>query len=257
MRAWLSIDTPPVELAQSVGPAQDTPPADGDGQLLRDVEPLDLSDLTDPGTVLDVLGGALENLITGFVARVPLLVLAAVILVIALLLIRVIMRLVDRGLNRERVEFAVQRLISNLLRVSLVTGAVLLALSIAGVQVGAALAAIGLVGLALAFALQNILENFVAGMLILVRKPFGRGTRSRPTTTAARSRTSTCGSPGCGSSTASWCWCPTRTSSPTRSSTSPRAVPAAPGSSWASTTATTTTRRSRCCARRWPSRRVC
>jgi small conductance mechanosensitive channel len=175
MRAWLSIDTPPVELAQSVGPAQDTPPADGDGQLLRDVEPLDLSDLTDPGTVLDVLVGALENLITGFVARVPLLVLAAVILVIALLLIRVIMRLVDRGLNRERVEFAVQRLISNLLRVSLVTGAVLLALSIAGVQVGAALAAIGLVGLALAFALQNILENFVAGMLILVRKPFGRG----------------------------------------------------------------------------------
>jgi small conductance mechanosensitive channel len=175
MRAWLPIGTPPLELAQSVGPADDGSPAEGDGQLLRDVEPLDLSDLTDPATVLDVLGGALENLITGFVARVPLVILATIILVVALLVIRVVMRLVDRGLNRERVEFAVQRLISNLLRVSLITGAVLLALSIAGVQVGAALAAIGLVGLALAFALQNILENFVAGMLILVRKPFSRG----------------------------------------------------------------------------------
>jgi len=98
--------------------------------------------------VLGVLGDAVEDLITGFVAR---------------------------GLNRERVDFAVQRLVSNLLRVGLVTGAILLALSVAGVQVGAALAAIGLVGLALAFALQNILENSVAGMLILIRKPFGRG----------------------------------------------------------------------------------
>ena len=170
-----SSDTRPLELAQLVGPAEDGSPAEGDGQLLRDVEPLDLSDLADPATVLDILGGAIEDLITDFVARVPLLVLATVVLVIALLVIRVAMRLIDRGLNRERIDFAVQRLISNLLRVGLVTGAVLLALSIAGVQVGAALAAIGLVGLALAFALQNILENFVAGMLILIRKPFGRG----------------------------------------------------------------------------------
>lgn len=167
--------TPPLQLAQSVGSAQDGSGSEGDGPLLRDVEPLDLSDLTDPATVLDVLGDAVEDLITGFVARVPLVVLAILVLIVSLLLIRLVMRLIDRGLNRERVEFAVQRLISNLLRVGLVTGAVLLALSIAGVQVGAALAAIGLVGLALAFALQNILENFVAGMLILIRKPFGRG----------------------------------------------------------------------------------
>lgn len=164
-----------VHLAQSVGPSEDGAPDDGDGRLLREVEPLDLSDLTDPTTVVEVLRDALGSLITDFVARVPLVVLATVVLVITLVMIRLVMRLIDRGLNRERVDFAVQRLISNLLRVSLVTGALLLALSIAGVQVGAALAAIGLVGLALAFALQNILENFVAGMLILFRKPFGRG----------------------------------------------------------------------------------
>jgi small conductance mechanosensitive channel len=34
---------------------------------------------------------------------------------------------------------------------------------------------VGLAGLALAFALQNILENFVAGLLILIRRPFRRG----------------------------------------------------------------------------------
>jgi small conductance mechanosensitive channel len=86
-----------------------------------------------------------------------------------------VMGLAARVLNRERIDHSVQRLIVILLRVGLVTAAVLLALSIAGVQVGAALAAIGLAGLALAFALQNILENFVAGVLILMRKPFLRG----------------------------------------------------------------------------------
>lgn len=115
------------EQAQRLGPAEDGPPADE--PLLRDVEPFDLSDLADPNTVLEVLGGAIEDLVTGFVARVPLLVLAAVVVVLALLLVRVSMRLVDRGLERARIEFAV----------------------------------------------QNLLENLVAGLLILIRKPFGRG----------------------------------------------------------------------------------
>jgi small conductance mechanosensitive channel len=147
----------------------------GDSPILREVEPFELSDLTDPTSVLDVLGDAVEDLLTGFLARLPLIALGLVVFLIALVLIHFAMRGVDRGLKRAKTDFAVQRLVSNLLRVGLVTTAVLLALSIAGVQVGAALAAIGLAGLALAFALQNILENFVAGVLILMRKPFLRG----------------------------------------------------------------------------------
>jgi small conductance mechanosensitive channel len=146
-----------------------------DQPILREVEPYELSDLTDPSTVLDVIQSAVEDMVTGFLVRVPLFVLAVLILVLALIAIRVVMGLAARVLNRERIEHSVQRLIVIVLRVGLVTAAILLALSIAGVQVGAALAAIGLAGLALAFALQNILENFVAGLLILMRKPFLRG----------------------------------------------------------------------------------
>jgi small conductance mechanosensitive channel len=148
---------------------------DTDRPILRELEPYELSDLTDPSTVLDVIQAAMEDLVTGFLVRVPLFVLAALILVVALVAIRFVLVLAARVLDRERIEHSVQRLIVIVLRAGLVTGAVLLALSIAGVQVGAALAAIGLAGLALAFALQNILENFVAGLLILMRKPFLRG----------------------------------------------------------------------------------
>lgn len=52
---------------------------------------------------------------------------------------------------------------------------VLLALSVAGVSVSAALAGLGIAGLAVALALQGILENFVAGLIVIVQKPFRAG----------------------------------------------------------------------------------
>ena len=134
--------------------------------------PPEVSEVAD---LWDVLVEAVRSLLTGFAARVPLFVLGIVILVIALLATRLLIRGTERGLRRARVDHTVERLISNLMRLSLVTGSVLLGLSVAGISIGALLAGLGLAGLALAFALQNILENFVAGLLLLIRKPFRRG----------------------------------------------------------------------------------
>lgn len=44
-----------------------------------------------------------------------------------------------------------------------------------GVSVGPLLGALGVVGLALAFAFQDILENFIAGILMVLRRPFTIG----------------------------------------------------------------------------------
>jgi small conductance mechanosensitive channel len=122
-----------------------------------------------------VLLDAVQDLATGFAQRVPLFVLGALVLLVALIATRLTIKGVERGMRRARVDHTVERLVSNLLRVSLVTAAVLLGLSVAGISVGALLAGVGLAGLALAFALQNILENFVAGLLILIRRPFRQG----------------------------------------------------------------------------------
>jgi len=122
-----------------------------------------------------VLLDAVQDLATGFAQRVPLFVLGALVLLVLLLATRLTIKGVERGMRRARIDHTVERLISNLLRVSLVTAAILIALTVAGISVGALLAGVGLAGLALAFALQNILENFVAGLLILIRRPFQRG----------------------------------------------------------------------------------
>jgi small conductance mechanosensitive channel len=128
-----------------------------------------------PSDLVDVLQEALTQLSAGLVARLPLIVLGLVVLVLGILGTKLALRVVGRGMRRARIDETVQRLVHMLLQVGLVVAATLLALSIAGVSVGAALAGLGLAGLALAFALQSILENFVAGILILIRKPFRQG----------------------------------------------------------------------------------
>jgi small conductance mechanosensitive channel len=135
-------------------------------------EPVEVRNISD---LWDVLQEAVTQLGAGFVAWLPLLGLALTVLIVALVATRFAVRGVERGMRRSRVDDTVQRLVSMLLRVGLVVVAVLLALSVAGVSVGAALAGLGLAGLALAFALQSILENFLAGLLILIRKPFRTG----------------------------------------------------------------------------------
>jgi small conductance mechanosensitive channel len=142
---------------------------------LEDLLGEDPPEVTGLDDLFDVLRDAAQDLATGFAQRVPLFVLGLLVLVVALLATRLTIKGVERGMRRARIDHTVERLISNLLRVSLVTAAVLLGLSVAGISVGALLAGVGLAGLALAFALQNILENFVAGLLILIRRPFRRG----------------------------------------------------------------------------------
>jgi small conductance mechanosensitive channel len=148
----------------------DEQPADL-GDVIRDVE----VDVTDPSSWLELLREAAETLAAGFIARLPLIAIALVALVLGLLAVRYVVRWTEAGLRRARADVAVQRLVANILRVLLVLLVLLFAVSLVGIEVGAVLAGLGLAGLALAFALQNILENFVAGILILIRKPFRPG----------------------------------------------------------------------------------
>jgi small conductance mechanosensitive channel len=177
-----SVDHDPAGAADEASTRPWSPPTDGSdgvddeqpadlGEVMRDVD----VDLSDPSSWFDLLLEAVETLVAGFVARLPLIVIALVVTVLGLFAVRYVVRWTEAGLRRARADIAVQRLVGNVLRVLLVLFILLFALSLVGVEVGAVLAGLGLAGLALAFALQNILENFVAGMLILIRKPFRPG----------------------------------------------------------------------------------
>ncbi len=136
-------------------------------------------DLTDWGEVAGLLRDAVSELLEAIVQAVPLVLLAGVVLAVGLLLVGVAQRGVVSATERSRVDAAVAKLIQTMSRVVLVVVVILMALSVAGVNIGSALAALGIAGLAIAFAVQSILENFIAGILILIRRPFRPGDQVR------------------------------------------------------------------------------
>ena len=146
------------------------------GPIIEDVPEVDL---TDWGEVWELISGQAFGLLRAVLDKVPLVLLGVVVLVVGLFAVRFAQQGVARATERSRVDAAVAKLIQTLSRVAFVTLVVLLALSVAGVNVGSALAALGIAGLAIAFAVQSILENFIAGILLLVRRPFKPGDQVR------------------------------------------------------------------------------
>ena len=118
--------------------------------------------------VLNVVAKAvgLKELTLGSVFRVVLLIL------IGYLVIRMIMRVVDRLLERSKSMVDIRVYISSGVKVFLWF---LLALMIAGslnIDVTSVIAMLSVAGLAVSLALQNTLSNLAGGLQILVSKPF-------------------------------------------------------------------------------------
>lgn len=76
---------------------------------------------------------------------------------------------------RRRLDRALAVLIARLVGYLIVTVGVVYSLDTLGVRIGPLLGALGVMGIALAFALRDILENFVAGVMIQLRRPFTYG----------------------------------------------------------------------------------
>lgn len=115
-----------------------------------------------------------ELLIEGDVASAE--ILTAVIVFVATIALAVLVRrLLVRALDRGDSDRHVGRLTGRFLSLILVALGTVYALGIVGVRIGPLLGALGVGGIALAFAAQDILQNFVAGVLLQVRRPFRVG----------------------------------------------------------------------------------
>lgn len=113
------------------------------------------------------------------VENLPAILTALVVGLLALALALLLARVVERTLGRTRADHVAVVLLSRIVRLLGVIGALLLTLSIAGVEVGSVLAGLAVIGVAVGLAVQGILENFIAGIILLVRKPFSAGDQVR------------------------------------------------------------------------------
>ena len=100
---------------------------------------------------------------------------ALIIFVVGLLAARWLGEMADRRMARKAVEPPMRTLAVRALRIVVMLFALVLALDKFGFQVAPLVAGIGVAGIGIGLALQGVLSNIVAGLTIIVTKPFRIG----------------------------------------------------------------------------------
>ena len=101
-------------------------------------------------------------------------VVAGITFIVAIVISRLLKYVIERTLSR-RMDSALALLIARFVGYLVIIVGLVYSLDSLGVAVGPLLGALGIAGIALAFALQDILENFVAGILLQLKRPFTFG----------------------------------------------------------------------------------
>jgi small-conductance mechanosensitive channel len=111
----------------------------------------------------------------GFVNRLPYLVAAVVAIVLTVVVARLVRSMVERALRRGRAERHVVVVVATLAYYAAFALGLLVSLSLGGVNLGVLVGSLGLATVALGFALQDIVSNFTAGIVLLLEHPFTEG----------------------------------------------------------------------------------
>ena len=97
------------------------------------------------------------------------------ILVVGFLIIKIVTKIVDKALNKSKLEKAAHGLIKSLIRVVLVLLVGLAAASSLGIDVTGVIALASVLTLAVSLSVQNALTNVIGGITLLYTKPFKSG----------------------------------------------------------------------------------
>ena len=109
--------------------------------------------------------------IDGVIKGIPNLLTALAILVLALYFARGLSRIVNRVLKRRNAPEGVTQLLAQLAYGTIIVAGIITALQ-RFFDVTAFLAGLGILGFTVGFALQDVMKNFAAGVILLIQQPF-------------------------------------------------------------------------------------
>lgn len=115
-----------------------------------------------------------SSLAEDIVGSIPNVLTAILIVVISIYAGSGLSRLLKRVLKKQDAEPGVSHLLSQILKWTIISLGVIVALQ-RFFDVTAFLAGLGILGFTIGFALQNIMQNFVSGIILLVQQPFKVG----------------------------------------------------------------------------------
>ena len=108
-------------------------------------------------------------------AYVPKLVLAIVVLLLGLWLVKRVIKLMNKGMERSSTEPTLAKFLGNLVSIGLKALLLISVASMIGIETTSFIAILGAAGLAIGLALQGTLANFAGGVLVLLFRPFKVG----------------------------------------------------------------------------------
>jgi len=122
-----------------------------------------------------VLTESLQQIVADLIRFAPKLLVALMTFVAALLLVRPVTRALRRAAEKRIENEQLISLMSGLVRWTVIGLGLLIALDQVDFDITGFVAGLGVAGITVGFALQDIARNFVAGVLIFVRRPFKVG----------------------------------------------------------------------------------
>ena len=117
----------------------------------------------------------LENLIPDLLAFALQVVIAVVIYVIGAKIIKYVLKLVRRSMDRAGADEGVKQFLGTLIKYALYLLLITIILNLFGIATTSVVAVLGSIGVAAGLALQGSLSNMAGGVLILLLKPFRVG----------------------------------------------------------------------------------
>lgn len=137
--------------------------------------------ITQPSESLSEVGKFFLNLWNSILAAIPTILFAILVLIIGLLVTKLCVAAVSKGLDRlqkskhNNLDETVTRFISQVVKIVLYVLLVTIVLSILGIPSSSIVTVIGTAGVAIGLALQSSLSNVAGGFLLMITKPFKVG----------------------------------------------------------------------------------
>lgn len=137
--------------------------------------------VSDPSHTLSEVGQFFEGLWKSILGAVPTLIFAIVVLILGLIVTRVSVKLVSKGLDKVKaskknsLDDTVVKFVKQVVKIALYILLATIVLSILGIPSSSIVAVIGTAGVAIGLALQGSLSNVAGGFVLMVTKPFKIG----------------------------------------------------------------------------------
>jgi small conductance mechanosensitive channel len=141
------------------------------GQLFQGKQKVTLEDVRDPMFWFDTV----RDLALAVLAFIPRVIVAALFLVFFWLIYRAVRRVMIGSMTKAAVDPSIRDMLAHLIKWSIMGFGIVIACNQIGIQIAALLAGVSIIGLAVGFAAQETLANFIAGIVIFWDKPFKLG----------------------------------------------------------------------------------